>query len=93
MYVGGHRADAAADVKCASFLQPTVQFAALLGHAVLHVDLLALVAREGHVQPREHAQLQPAEPLYLIEEIAAEAAVAEKQPRLAAARRFPRGPR
>ena len=83
MHVGRHRVDAAADVEVGPFLQPAVQLAALLQHAVLHVDLGALVARKGHVQARQHAQLQPAEPFDLVEEIGAETPVAEEQPRLA----------
>src|SRR5208283_4633855 len=67
MDVRGHGVDAAADVEVGPFLQPAVKLAALLQHAMLHVHLVALVAREGHVQPRQHAQFQPSQPFDLVQ--------------------------
>src|SRR5690606_41611108 len=64
--VPGHAAGIAADIEAGARLQPGPQFPALFAHAVLHVDLLCLVAGECPVQPRseEHtSELQSREKL------------------------------
>jgi hypothetical protein len=48
--VVGHADGIAADVEVGAFLQPGVEFRAVLDHAVLDVDLLRLVARERDVE-------------------------------------------
>src|SRR5690348_4915639 len=75
MDVPGHVVGVAADVQVRAFLQPGVELPALLAQAVLHVDLLRGVAREGEVEAVQPAALQGVLPLDLVEEVAGEVAV------------------
>ena len=61
-------------------LEPGEQLGAALPHAVLDVDLLGLIAREGDVEVGQQAVLQPLLPFQLVQEIVGEVAIAEEQP-------------
>ena len=89
MNVLGHRLlVVAAEVR--AVLEPGEQLGAALPHAVLDVDLLGLIAREGDVEVGEQAVLQPLLPFELVQEIVGEVAIAEEQPVApAGARRLP----
>ena len=80
MDVLGHRLLVAADVEMRAVLEPGEQLGAALPHAVLDVDLLGLIAREGDVEAGEQAVLQPLLPFELVQEIVGEVAIAEEQP-------------
>src|SRR5438445_9860838 len=71
----------AADVEMRAFLEPGIKLARLFDHAVLDIDLVGAVAREGDVEASENAVFQPLLPFDLIEEVAAQVALAEEQPR------------
>src|SRR5690606_14609985 len=78
----------AADIEVRALLQPGMDVARLLAEAVLDVELLRAVAREGDVHPCQRAVGQPLLPFGLVEEVAAEMALTEEQPRPAAAARL-----
>src|SRR5690606_12864354 len=69
-----------AHIQVRAAFQPVEQPSAVLFHSMLHVYLLLLVARKGHVHAREGAVLSVAQPFELVEEVAREVAVAEDQP-------------
>ena len=75
-----HASGIAADVQMRAVLQPCPELRAVLGQAVLHIDLVLLIARERDVEAREHALIAPAEPVGLVEEVELERAVAEHEP-------------
>src|SRR2546423_5299739 len=83
MDVVRHRLLIAAHIEVRAFLEPGIQIASLFEHAVLHVDLVSAVTRKGHVEAAQYAVLQPLLPFHLIEEVAAEIALAKEQPRAA----------
>src|SRR5690349_20710236 len=70
----------AADVNMGALFQPGIDFLSLLAEAILHIDLLGLVAGESHVEAGQHTLLQPVLPLGLVEEVVPEVALAEEQP-------------
>ena len=80
VHVLRHRVGVAADVDRRAILHPRVQLAPRVPQRMLHVALLRLVARERHVQPRQHAALQQVLPFELIQEVVRVVAVAEHQP-------------
>src|SRR5262249_15590657 len=61
-------------------LEPGVQFAAALTDAVLHIDLVALVARDREMESRHRPALERLLPFDWIEKIAVELRIAEQQP-------------
>jgi len=61
-------------------LQPVIDLAAALAQAVLHVQLVRLVARERQVQAVELAAPERVLPFALVEEAAVEVLAAEEQP-------------
>src|SRR6185369_9562921 len=63
-----------------TLLEPAIERPGLLAHAMLHIHLLRAIAREGDVQSRQDTTLALAQPFELIEEIAAEVALAEEEP-------------
>src|SRR5207247_9395612 len=71
---------AAADVEIRAVVEPIDETAPRVPHAMLHVDLLGRIAREGEIDARERAILERILPFELIEKIMGEAAVAEEQP-------------
>ena len=50
--IARHAGGIAADIEMRAVLEPRPQFGGVLQHAVLDVDLVVLVAREGGVEPR-----------------------------------------
>ena len=90
MDVGRHVRGIAADVEPRPLLEPGIDIAALPAQPLLHIGLWRGVAREGEIEPAQDAVLQQLLPFNLIEEVAAEIALAEKQP--GASRRAPRFP-
>src|SRR5258708_4428688 len=78
--VAGHRFPIAAHVEMRTVLGRAIQLTRLLEHAVLDISLVRAIAREGDIEPSEDAILQPLLPLELVEEVAAEIALAEEQP-------------
>ena len=92
MHVTGHRLLIAADIEMRAVLEPREEVARLLVHAVLDVSLGAGIAREGNVEAGKNAFVQPLLPFDLVEEIAAEIALAEEEPRFAGGCREPHAP-
>src|SRR5260370_39675415 len=84
-----HVLGVAADVEIRAVVEPIDEIAPRVPHAMLHVDLLGRIAREGEIDAGERAVLERILPFELIEEIMGEAAVAQEQP---AAPAFPRRP-
>src|SRR5690606_25506759 len=82
--VARHASRVAADVEMGAVLDPPVELGSMLAQPVLDVDLARLVTRESEVDAAEHAAAQPVLPFRLIEEIAAEMALAEHEPAPAA---------
>ena len=82
----GHPRGVAADVEVRAVLQPAPQVGGVFHHAVLHVDLAGLVARERGVQPGQRAVAQPGFEFGAVEEIVGAVLVAEEQPGAAAMR-------
>ena len=83
MDIGRHVGAVAADVDAGPVFEPGVDLPGPAADPVLHVDLLARIAREGEVELVEHAVAEQVLPLELVEEIGAEIAFAEEQPGLA----------
>ena len=52
----------------------------MLPQAVLHIDFLRLVAREGDVETEERAGLEVLLPFELVEEVEGEVALADYEP-------------
>src|SRR5262249_6854370 len=75
-----HVLGVAADVEMRAVVEPIDEIVPRLPHAVLHVDLFGLIAREGEIDPAQRAIRERLLPFELIEEIVGEAAVAEEQP-------------
>ncbi len=73
-----HRFGVAADIEIGATVEPVDEVVALVPDAVLHIELLRCVAREGEVHARERAILQGILPFELIEEIVGELAVAKE---------------
>src|SRR6185437_16726262 len=67
-------------IEICPLLQPRPQRGRLLAHAILHIDALRLVAREGDIEPRQQAVAAIAIELGLVEEVRAPALIAEEQP-------------
>src|SRR3546814_16398155 len=63
-----------------AFVKPGVEVGRLLQQPMLYIGFHALVARKGDVHAGEGAGLEMLLPLGLIEEVAAEVALAEEQP-------------
>src|SRR3979409_1501011 len=84
----GHALGIAADVEMRAFFEPRPELGRVLAHAMLDVDLLRLVAREGEVELLEHAAALPIDDLVFVEKIRGAFLLAEEQPvgRLGAAR-------
>jgi hypothetical protein len=61
-------------------LEPGEQFATLLEHTVLDIDLAVLVAAEGRVEPPQDASGGEFVQLVLVEEVASGSLVAEEEP-------------
>src|SRR6185437_11382306 len=61
-------------------LQPRPQSGSLLAHAMLHVDPLVLIAREGGVEPAQQPIGEIALELVAIEEVEIAPLIAEEQP-------------
>src|ERR1022692_624002 len=61
-------------------LEPGKELSAVLAQAVMHIDLVRLIARKSHVQPMQLLFLQGIEPFDLIQEVALAMAPAEEQP-------------
>ena len=78
-----HAAGVAAHVDAGAALNPTPQLRTLFDHAVLHVDLAFLVAREGGVHAREVAVREHRFKFLAIEKIGGSAALSEEEPVLA----------
>ncbi|CAB3833067.1 hypothetical protein LMG26842_01935 [Achromobacter dolens] len=84
VHVLGHAFGIAADIEMRALLQPRPELRAVLAHAVLHVDLGRLVARERQVQPCQQAVIAQRLQFVAIVEIAGRVPLAEKQPVAAA---------
>src|SRR3546814_1049724 len=80
MDIGRHGGGIAADVEMRAFVKPGVEVGRLLQQPMLYIGFHALVARKGDVHAGEGAGLEMLLPLGLIEEVAAEVALAEEQP-------------
>ena len=80
VYVLRHRVGVAAHVDRGTLLHPRIEIAPRIPQRVLHVALLRLVARERHVEPRQHAALQQVLPFELVQEVVRVVAMAEHQP-------------
>ena len=76
----GHALGIAADIEVRACFQPAPQLDCVLAHAVLDVDLLGLIAREGRIEPRQHALALPIGNLILIKKVSGPLLVAEEQP-------------
>src|SRR5713101_2242066 len=76
----GHALGIAADIEVRAFLQPAPELGRVLAQAVLDVDLLGLVAREGEIEVGQHAAALPVEDLVLVEKIRGAFLIAEEQP-------------
>src|SRR5688572_10972021 len=70
----------AAEIDVGTVGDPAADLVTLCPETILHIDLLRLVAREGHVDLSERAGLQMLLPLKLIEEVVGVVACAEKEP-------------
>src|SRR5712671_3083960 len=79
-HVLGHLLGVAADIEIGAVLEPLDQLAAAIPQAVLDVDLLRRVAREGDVHAGQRPVLQGILPFELVEEVVGVVAVAEEQP-------------
>ena len=79
-YVFGHAGGVAADVEVGSAFKPRVEFVAVFLHAVLDVDLFALVAGEGGVELGEEAVFFHGEELIFVEVVGEGALLAEEEP-------------
>src|SRR5690606_14679830 len=77
--VGRHPLLVAADEQLGAVLEPGPDVARLLAHAVLHVDLLRLIAREGEVQAQEAVAL-PRRQFLFVEELRGAVLFAEEEP-------------
>ncbi|CAK0117384.1 Uncharacterised protein [Burkholderia pseudomallei] len=75
-----HARRVAAHVEMRALLEPCPQRRPLLEHAVLHVDLLRLVARERDIEPREEAVRAHLRELVAVIEIGVRVLLAEEQP-------------
>src|SRR2546423_1313482 len=78
-HVLGHPLCVAANVKKRPRVPPFDEIAPRFPHAMLHVDLLQRVAREGKVDARQRAVGERVLPFELIEKIVGEAAGAEEK--------------
>src|ERR1043165_4094877 len=76
----GHALGVATDVEVRALLQPLPELGGSLLHAVLDIDLLRLVAREGEVEAVQRAPALPVHDLVLVEEVGRALLVAEEQP-------------
>ena len=74
----------AANVDVGALFEPRIHFACVFAQTILHVGLWRSVAGKRDIHLAQNAILEIALPLNLIEEIAAEIAFAEHQPRLSA---------
>ena len=63
-----------------ALFQPGVDVARLFFHSVLNIEFGGAVARECGVEAGEDPVLQPLLPFDLVEEVAAQIALAEEQP-------------
>ena len=84
IHVPRHAGRIAADVEMRPLLQPAPQVGGRLQHAVLHVQLVRLVARERGIQPRQRPILVPRCQFCFVQKIRGAVAFAEDQPGLAA---------
>ncbi|MNL44638.1 hypothetical protein D3C87_1672270 [compost metagenome] len=70
----------AADINHRTLCQPFFQFLGRLLQAILHVDLLGLIPREGQVETRQIAVDQPFFQFRAAEEIVLTISLAKQQP-------------
>src|SRR5690606_13480325 len=80
IHVLGHALGVAADVEVPAGFEPRPEFGAGLAHAVLHVELVGLVAGKGGVDAGEQAGFLPGADLVLIKVVGGGVLVAEEQP-------------
>ena len=80
MDVLGHAFGISADVKVGSTIEPSPEFGPLLEHAVLDVDFLGLIAREGGGEFVEVTRFLGLGEFIAVEKIATGALVAKEEP-------------
>ncbi len=78
--IARHAAGIAADIEMSAFLQPREQVSPILAHAGLHIDLLGLIAREGEIEPGQHAITAHLAQFIGIDEVGFLMLVTEEQP-------------
>ena len=76
----GHAGGVSADVEDGTVLQPFPKFASALGHLVLDVDFLGLIARPGKIEFVNRAVFPTGLPFLAIEVIGGGGTVTEEQP-------------
>src|SRR5262245_36796457 len=79
-----HPAGITTDIEVRALLQPRPYLRAFLLHAILHVDLVLLIPREGNVESRKRAIKQPGFDFVAIKKILFAALIAEEKPVLSA---------
>ena len=80
VHIRRHALGIAADVEMGTVLEPAEEFAALFAQAILDVNPLGGIPREGDVEPLQPTLLQRVQPFGLVKEVALAVAATEHEP-------------